>query len=120
MVMPSIAPRLVVNVEIVGQASPRWNGANSEADRVENNRRLSVARADAVKNVVEQTLRKALVGHDLTFKYDVSYPDDTDIPDHTVVIGSSGRGEWDSIVAAGGDKRNNDPKYRRVDVRIRI
>jgi hypothetical protein len=119
-IMPNIQPRLVVNVEIVGQSSPRWQGANSEANRVENNRRLSEARADAVKNVVEKTLRKALVGRDLTFQYDVSYPDDTHIPDHTVVIGSSGRGQSDSIVAARGDKRNNDQKYRRVDVTIRI
>ena len=58
--MNDITPRLVVDVQIVGQASPRWRGASSEADRIENNRRLSENRAAAVKAVVERTLKSAL------------------------------------------------------------
>jgi hypothetical protein len=118
--MYGVTPRLVVDVGIIGQASPRWRGANTDADRIENNQRLSESRATAVKSIVEQTLKKALASMNLTFQYDVSYSDDSSIPDKTVVVGTSGRGQSDAIVAAHGDKRNNDPQFRRVDVRIRI
>lgn len=112
--------RLVADVQIVGQASPRWRGAHSEADRIEKNQRLSENRAAAVKRVIEPTLKHALARMNQTFQYDVSYPDDSAIPDNTVVIGASGLGQSDAILAAHGDKRNNDPNFRRVDVRIRI
>jgi hypothetical protein len=118
--MNDITPRLVVDVKIVGQASPRWLGANTEADRIENNQRLSENRAGAVKRLVEQNLKNGLAGMNLTFQYDLSYSDDSTIPDKSVVIGASGRGQSDAVLAAHGDKRNNDPQYRRVDVQIRI
>jgi hypothetical protein len=115
-----ITPRLIVDVQIVGQASPRWQGANSEAQRIENNQRLSEARARAVMLVVKRDLNKALASMRLKFQYNLSYADDSATPDNTVVIGTSGRGQSDAILAARRDRRNNDPQYRRVDVRIRI
>jgi hypothetical protein len=83
--MGSYDPQLVVDVEIVGQASPRWRGAASEADRIENNQRLSDARSKAVETLIEQTLKKSLAPADLTFQYNLSYPDDASVPDQTVL-----------------------------------
>lgn len=118
--MGDFTPRVVVDAKIVAHASPRWRGAKSEVDRVDKNQQLSVGRGDAVKQLIEQKLRKALAGSDLTFNFDVTYPDETAIPDNTVVIGSSGRGQTETIVAAKGDKRSNDPNFLRADIRVRI
>ncbi len=118
--MSPYAPQLVVDVQIVGQSSPRWASATSEGDRVANNQRLSDARSQAVERLIEQNLKKALAPANLTFQYNQSYPDNSSVPDQTVLVDASGRGQSESVLAAHGDRRNNDPKFRRVDVRIRI
>ena len=118
--MGSHDPQLVVDVQIEGQASPRWRGAASEAERIENNQRLSEARSNAVEKLTEQSLKNSLAPADLKFQYNLSYPDNASVPDQTVLINASGKGQSESLPAAHGDRRNNDPNFRRVDVRVRV
>jgi hypothetical protein len=41
-------------------------------------------------------------------------------PDDAVVIGASAMGQRESLVSAGGNKNNDDPKYRRVDITVSV
>jgi outer membrane protein OmpA-like peptidoglycan-associated protein len=118
--MSDVTARLVADVQITAHASPRWRGAKSEQERIARNQELSLRRGDAVKRLLTERLREALRGTNIKFEYDVGYVDESAIPDQTVVVGSQGRGQSESIVAARGDKSNNDPNFRRVDIRVRI
>jgi len=112
-------PQLTVDCKIVGHASPRWRSASSENQRVVRNDVLSLQRADAVRRVFETALIKELDGFSLKFLHDVSYADDAQ-PDRTAVIGTEARGQRDSFLLAGGNRANDDAKYRRTDLTVRI
>jgi hypothetical protein len=112
-------PRFTVDCKIVGHASPRWRDAPSESQRVGRNDVLSLKRADAVEKAFETALTKELAGFSLKFLHDVSYADDSQ-PDRTAVIGTEGRGQRDSLLLAGGNRANDDAKYRRTDLTVRI
>lgn len=112
-------PQLTVDCKIVGHASPRWRSAPSEQQRVARNDVLSLQRADAVQRAFETALTKELAGFSLKFLHDVSYADDAQ-PDRTVVIGAEARGQRDSLLLAGGNRANDDAKYRRTDLTVRI
>lgn len=110
---------LTVDCKIVGHASPRWRDAPSEVQRVQRNEVLSLKRADAVAKMFETALTKDLAGFSLKFLHDVSYADNSQ-PDNTVVIGNEARGQRDSLLLAGGNRANDDAKYRRTDLTVRI
>lgn len=116
-----MSPRLhlTVDCKIVGHASPRWRSASSENQRVGKNEALSLQRANVVQHAFEAALTKELAGFSLKFLHDVSYSEDTQ-PDRTAVIGTEARGQRDSLVAAGGNRANDDAKYRRTDLTVRI
>lgn len=90
-----------------------------ESQRVGNNEALSRHRADAVMKEFKSDLTKELGKYRLKFLENVSYADDTQ-PNDTVVIGSEARGQRESLLSAGGNRANDDAKYRRSDVTIRI
>ncbi len=113
------SPQLTVQCKIVGHASPRWKSAASESRRIENNEALSQRRADALMKEFKSALTKELGKYRLKFLENVSYADDTQ-PDHTAVIGSEALGQRESLLRAGGNKANDDAKYRRTDVTVRI
>lgn len=112
-------PQLTVQCDIVGHASPRWRGAKTEANRIQNNEVLSRQRAASFMKEFEPALTKELGKYRLRFLKDVSYTEDTQ-PDQTAVIGTLGRGQRDSLPLAGGDRTNDDPKFRRTDITCRI
>jgi hypothetical protein len=115
----SSPPKLTVQCDIVGHASPRWRGATSEASRTQNNEVLSKQRAEAFMKEFEAALTKELKNYQLRFLKDVSYAEDSQ-PDQTAVIGAQARGQLDSLPLAGGDRSNDDPKFRRTDITCRI
>ncbi len=111
--------QLTVQCRIVGHASPRWKGASTESLRVGNNEALSRRRADAVMKEFKSELTKALGKYRLNFLENVSYADDSQ-PNETVVIGSEAMGQRESLVSAGGNKGNDDARYRRTDATVRV
>lgn len=113
------SPELTVQCKIVGHASPRWKSASMESQRVGNNQALSQRRADAVMRELEADLAKELGKYRVKFLENVSYADDTQ-PSDTVVIGWEAMGQRESLLSAGGNKANDDAKYRRVDITVRI
>jgi hypothetical protein len=67
-----------------------------------------------------QKLQNKLCDYSLEFIFDQSVADDDSLPDGGVLVGSVSRGQTDSLVAAKGDRSNDDPIYRRVDINVRI
>jgi hypothetical protein len=118
--MGDVYKKLVVNCMITAHASPRWRGARSEQQRVAKNEQLALQRAEAVKKVIEQKLRDKLIGYSLEFFFDQTVSDEDSLPNNSVVMGAISRGQRDSIVAANGDRSNDDELYRRVDIDVRI
>jgi len=53
---------------------------------------------------------KALGRYRLNFLENVSYPDDSQ-PNETAVIGSEAMGQRESLLSAGGNRKNDDAKY---------
>ena len=111
--------RLIVDCKVVGHASPRWRAASSERQRVERNEKLSLKRAEGVSKAFEVALTKELGGILLKFLRDVTYADNSQ-PDQTAVIGTEAHGQRDSLLLAGGDRTNDDAKYRRTDLTVRV
>jgi hypothetical protein len=111
--------QLTVQCRIVGHASPRWKGASTESLRIGNNETLSRRRADAVLREFKADLTMELGRYRLNFLENVSYPDNSQ-PSETAVIGSEAMGQRESLLSAGGNRANDDAKYRRTDVTIRI
>src|SRR4029077_3014632 len=99
-------PQLTVQCTIIGQASPRWKSAASERERIQNNEILSQRRADAFMNEFKPALAKELGKYRLTFLENVSYADDLQL-DHTAVISSEGKGQRESLLLTGGDRKND-------------
>jgi hypothetical protein len=118
--MGTLQQTIVVDCMITAHASPRWKGATSERQRVANNEHLAAQRAEAVKHAITRQLGAKLVDFSLDFRFDQSMVDDDSVPSNTVLIGAVGRGQTDSIVAAKGDRSNDDERFRRVDVDLRI
>jgi len=118
--MGHVHKKIVVNCMITAHASPRWRGARSDQQRVANNEQLALQRAEAVKKIIEQKLRNKLADYSLEFYFNQSVIDEEGLPDNSVMIGAIGRGQRDSIVAARGNRSNNDELYRRVDTEVRI
>ena len=114
-----MGPQLTVQCTIIGQASPRWKSAASERERIQNNELLSQRRATAFMNEFKPALAKELGKYQLTFLENVSYADDLQ-PDHTAVIGSEGRGQRESILLTGGNRKNDLAIFRRADVTVRV
>jgi hypothetical protein len=90
-----------------------------ESQRIGNNEVLSRRRADAVMKEFEFDLTKELGKYKLKFLENVSYADDIQ-PNDTAVIGSEAMGQRESLLSAGGNKTNDDARYRRTDVTVRI
>lgn len=115
-----VSEHLLVDCQIIGHASPRWKTAKTEQQRIENNQVLALKRANAVQQYFETQLRKNLSKFSLKFRYNQTFANDDAVPSGTVVIGTQSRGQQDSIVATGGNKKSVDPNYQRVDLSIRI
>ena len=118
--MGDVHKKAIVECTITAHASPRWKAARNEQQRVLQNELLAKKRAEAVKRAIEQKLRAKLSDYHLDFRYDQSVVDDDSLPNNAVLIGSINRGQRDTIVAANGNRLNNEEKYRRVDVDVRI
>jgi hypothetical protein len=112
--------KIIVECKITAHASPRWKGAANERQRVLQNEMLAKKRGEAVKRVIEQQLRSKLSDYSLEFQFDQSILNDDSLPHNTVLIGTESMGQRGSIVAARGNRSNNDEQYRRVDVDVRI
>lgn len=113
-------PKIIVDCLITAHASPRWKAARTEQDRVVKNEQLARERGQKIKTVIEQQLRNNLSDYSLNFQFDQSVSDEDSLPDNTILIGDISRGQRDSIIAAGGNRSNDEAKYRRVDVAVRI
>lgn len=118
--MEDVRKKVIVDCKITAHASPRWKGAPSERQRILENETLGRKRADVVKLNIQNQLRAKLSDYNLDFRFDQSVASDDSLPSNTVLIGSVNRGQQDSIIAAGGNRSNNDEQYRRVDVAVRI
>lgn len=104
-----------VRITVVGQASPRWNGASSPAEADRQNARLANQRAEHVRQLVESQLRAAL-GETYPVESSVSRPDGE--KPRGLGIGDYGVGSRESMRNSGGDRKNNDAIYRSVEVRV--
>jgi hypothetical protein len=111
--------QLTVQCKIVGHASPRWRGASTESLRAGNNEVLSQRRTDAVMKEFKSDLAQELGKYQLKFLENVSNADDGQ-PNETAVMNSYALGQRESLLSAGGNKKNDDAKYRRTDVTVRI
>lgn len=107
-------------VTIVGHASPRWKGAKDKRDADSKNQQLSEQRMEEVQQIVDVRLR-GLLGDNATIIYQRVYwkgqPRVGELPGETRVEGHA-RGSQDSLRHAKGNRRSDDPAYRRVDVII--
>jgi hypothetical protein len=110
--------RTLVQIHVVGHASPRWRSARSvpEADR--RNTELSEARAQAVRAKIEVLVHEALPDHDLVFRYDYTPFDPRKAPED-VILGTESKGSRETLGEAGRlGRRANLPAMRRVDVSL--
>jgi len=109
-----------LRVVIVGHSSPRWTGAKGAQDADSKNQALSEKRMDEVQQIVDLRLR-SLLGDNATIIYErVYYPGQPrvgDLPGETRLEGHA-RGSRDSLRHAKGNRKSDDPAYRRVDVII--
>jgi hypothetical protein len=104
-----------LRVRIIGYSSPRWRGAKNatEADRL--NFKLSSKRAGSVQAFVEKELR-ARLGANIKIDYAVSQMEPR--APQGIEIGSYGTGSVHTLVAAGGNRKDNSEIHRRVEVMI--
>lgn len=110
---------IVVKCDVVGHSSPRWRKAKSDEQRETKNHDLSLRRARVAAAYFKESLSDKLSGLKVKFLEDVSV-DETDIPDSTAIVGSTGRGSRDTLPAAGGDTSNDDAEFRRADLSVKI
>ena len=118
--MADVYRKIIVDCMITAHASPRWKGARTEQQRVLQNELLARRRSEAVKKAIVEKLRAKLCDFSLEFVFDQSIVDDDSLPDGGVLVGAVSRGQNDSLIAAKGDRSNDDPLYRRVDIDVRI
>ena len=110
----------MVDCQITAHASPRWKAARNEQDRIIKNEKLARERGQKVAAIVEQHLRNNLGEYALDFKFNQSLShQDTMVPS-TVSIGDISYGQTRSIVEAHGDRANDEARFRRVDISVRI
>jgi hypothetical protein len=105
-----------LRVIAVGQASPRWRGAGSNAQADKLNWRLAQQRADKTRLAVEQTLRRDLPG--VNIAPGVSYAVGGRPAD--VEVGSYGIGSRDSLQRTHGNRSSNEAVDRSVKVTIEL
>lgn len=101
-------------VKIIAHASPRWRGAHSTAQADRLNLELSKRRAAAVEAQVLEDFGRA-------FPQGTSVSVDTvidDQPDGTLGVKAEAHGDRDTLREAHGNRRDNAPGLRRVDVII--
>jgi hypothetical protein len=98
----------------VAHASPRWSDAptSEEADR--RNQELSERRMQTIRGIIDARLR-TLLGPDAQIDYDL---DVVDSGADGVSIDSEAHGSRDTLHSAHGNRKSNDPWFRRVDVTI--
>lgn len=103
-----------LRVKIVAHASPRWTDAPTPEEADRRNQELSERRMQTIQGIVDARLR-ALLGPDAHIDYDLDVVDaDTD----GVSIDSEAHGSHDTLRDAHGNRKSNDPWFRRVDVTI--
>ncbi len=85
-----------------------------EADQL--NEKLSIARADAIKDAVRKRLQGLNPGIPITF--DVERVEGE--PPRGLEVGSYGEGSRTTLEEEGGDRSRNDPAGRRVEVRAEL
>lgn len=118
--MSGIRTKAIIDCKITAHSSPRWRGAPNDRQRIAQNDLLARKRGEAVKGIIEMMLKAKLGDYSPEFRFDQTVTNDESLPNNTVVIGSLSRGQHDSIVAAKGNRMNNEEKFRRVDVEVRI
>lgn len=110
--------RTLVQVHIIGHASPRWRSAVTDREADQRNAELSEDRAQATRAEVETLVREALPGHDLAFRYDYT-PADAHNEPSGVILGSESKGSVETLGEAGARQRKaNDSEMRRVEVTV--
>lgn len=108
--------RTLVQVRVIGHASPRWRGSRGDTEADQRNAALSEARAQAVREAVERHVRDSLAGREVDIRYDYSVADPRAEPGG-VVLGTESRGSRETLGEAGKRGRAaNDSEMRRVDV----
>lgn len=98
-------------IRIVAHASPRWRGAPNAAEADRLNLELSQHRADEVRDRVER-----LLAYHMVAGASVAVDTKVEPPEDTVGMQSEARGSRETLVEAGGNRADNAPQYRRVDV----
>jgi hypothetical protein len=104
-----------LRVRIVAHASPRWRAAQSAKEADRENLELSRKRLQEVKDVVDVRLQDKL-GPNVRIDYDLEYVD----PDAkgSVLVTGEAEGSSETLKEAKGNRKANDPYFRRVDVYI--
>ena len=113
------SPQLTVKCQIVGHSSPRWRSAPTDTQRVLSNENLSRQRADALMSEFRTALSRSLGQYQLKFIENRSYAEELQ-PDQSMVIEAESMGQRQSLRDAGGDRTNDDAKYRRCDLLVKI
>ena len=114
------ARRVVATIDIVGHASPRWDGARDSADADRKNAELAEQRAQAVKAMTERHLRELLPSNRLAFNVDMNIVNPL-AGENDVNMGTRSNGSRDTLREAGSRGRTaNDPNMRRADIAVRL
>ncbi len=104
-----------LRVRIVAYASPRWRSAKDAKEADRENLELSRKRLKEVRDVVDVRLQDRL-GPNVRIDYDLEYADTN--AHGTVLMTGEAHGSQDTLKEAKGNRKANDPYYRRVDVYI--
>lgn len=109
-----------IDIDIVGHASPRWNGASTSQEAILNNLELSKRRTAAVTFWAENYFREELKDFDLTFSYDADVSFETENAPVSHSVSTSSYGSALTFQEAGGNPEANEESLRRVDVYIEL
>ncbi len=112
--------KVLVEVDITGHASPRWEGAKTPQEASMKNLILSQKRASAIKFLIDQYFHEELKDYDISFSYDENFIPDVKHARTTHAMTSAGYGSQVTLDEANGDLTANDEVYRRVDIMINL
>ncbi len=111
-----------IRMSIVGNASARWNSAKTFVAAATENEQLANRRAQNVRTYIMDVYQQykgsvpMIVINPLTEAVMIPVPDNTT---PAKVVTDEGKGSEESL-GQTADPRNNDQRYRRVDITIRI
>lgn len=105
------------HVRIVAHASPRWRSASAAAEADRRNLELSQRRAETVRRVVDEQLRRYL-GQTGVSGPSADFGIMVEVRPGTAEVSAEPRGSIDTLRDAKGARSNDDQQGRRVDVII--